>query len=151
MRVLVVYDSSYGNTEKIAQAVCSGMKEVGLTDVECKKADATGPEDFKQAGTWIVGSPTHFGGPTREVKKALKIAFQTGRKDVKGAAFDTRYAKTFGGASEKIQEMMEAEGVKIIAPVERYVVTGGQGPLVEGEEAKAVSFGRRIAGSLRSA
>ncbi|MDD1769385.1 MAG: hypothetical protein LUQ55_05325, partial [Methanomassiliicoccales archaeon] len=92
----------------------------------------------------------HLGGPTREVKKALKIAFQTGRTDVKGASFDTRYAKTVGGASGKIQSMMEAEGIKILIPGEWYVVMGGKGPLAEGEEAKAVSFGRRIAGSLRS-
>ncbi|MGD0057479.1 MAG: flavodoxin domain-containing protein [Methanomassiliicoccales archaeon] len=149
MKVLVAYDSSFGNTEKIAQAISSGMKEVGLTDVICKRADATGPEDFKQADAWIIGSPTHLGSPTGEVKKALKIAFRTGRRDVKGAAFDTRYAKTVGGACGKIQSMMEKEGIKILLPAEWYVITKAKGPLAEGEEAKAVSFGRRIAGSLR--
>lgn len=151
MKVLVVYDSSYGNTEAIAKAICSGLKEGGLIGVVCRKAAAAVSEDFKDSDAWIVGSPTHIGGPTGEVKKALKIAFQTGRSGVKGAAFDTRYAKTFGGACEKIQSMMEKEGIKILLPAEWYVVAKAKGPLVEGEEAKAVSFGKRLADGLRSA
>jgi flavorubredoxin len=151
LRVLVVYDSSFGNTGTIANAICSGLKEGGLTDVVCKKADATVTEDFKNYDAWIVGSPTHFGGPTGEVKKALKIAFRTGRSGVKGAAFDTRYAKTFGGACGKIQSMMEKEGIKILLPAEWFVVAEAKGPLGEGEETKAVSFGKRLAESLRSA
>jgi len=150
MTVLVAHDSSYGNTEKIAQAICSGMKEVGLTDVVCKRADATGPEDFKQADAWIVGSPTHIGGPTGEAKKALKIAFRSGAKGKKGASFDTRMANASKGAAEKLESMMEGEGIVILQKGEGFIVTGMKGPLADGEEAKAVSFGRRIAGSLRT-
>jgi flavodoxin len=150
MRVIVVYDSSYGNTEKIALAICSGMKEVGLSDVVCKRADATAPEDFKQADAWVVGSPTHIGGPTGEAKKALKIASRSGAKGKKGASFDTRMANAPKGAAEKLESMMEGKGIVILQKGEGFIVTGMKGPLVNGEEAKAVSFGRRIAGSLRT-
>lgn len=151
MKVLVIYDSSYGNTEAIAKAICSGLKEGGLADVVCKKAAAAATEDFKNSDAWIVGSPTHIGGPTGEAKKAMKIAFSSGRKDVKGTAFDTRFANTSKGASDKLQSMMEKEGVKILLQSEWFVVAKTKGPLGEDEETKAVSFGKRLADSLRSA
>lgn len=149
MKALVAFDSSYGNTERVAQAICAGMKEVGMVDVSCKRIESTSPDDFRQADVWVIGSPTHMGGPTRETKKALKIAFGTGTEGKKGCAFDTRFAKVPGGAAEKVEAVMSERGVEILLKSEGFVVTGMKGLLAEGEEAKAVGFGRRIAGAIR--
>ncbi len=149
LRTLVVYDSSYGNTEKVALAICSGMKEVGLSEVECKRADAVGDEDFRKSDVWVIGTPTHIGGPTGDAKKAVKIASKIGGAGKSGAVFDTRFASVSKGGSQKIQEMMEKAGVKIVVPAEWFVVEGTKGPLVQGEEARAVTFGRKVAGAIR--
>lgn len=144
-----MYDSSYGNTEKIAMAICHGMKEVGLSEVECERADAVGEEDFQKSDVWIVGTPTHLGGATGDAKKAMKTASRIGGSGKAGAAFDTRFANVSKGGSQKLEEMMEKAGVRILVPAEWFVVEGTKGPLVQGEEAKAVTFGRKIAGAIR--
>jgi flavorubredoxin len=149
MKVLVVYDTSYGNTEKIALSICAGMKEVGLNDVTCKKADSVVIDDFKSADVWVLGSPTHVGSATGTIKKVLKSAIKTGASAKIGVAFDTRFDKATKGGAQKIQKMMERAGMKIAVPGEWFIVENMKGPLAPGEEAKAVTFGRKIAGAIR--
>lgn len=148
MKALIVYDTKYGNTEKIALAISSGMKEVG-TSVVVKKADDVKAEDFKEADAWIVGAPTHVLSATGPAKKALKEGIEAGAGGKKGTSFDTRYDKVGKGGADKLRSMMEGAGMTIVAPPEWFVVKAAKGPLAEGEEAKAVTFGRKIAGALR--
>ncbi|HUL39992.1 MAG TPA: flavodoxin domain-containing protein [Methanomassiliicoccales archaeon] len=148
MKALIVYDTESGNTEKIALAISAGMKEVGTT-VEIRKADSVTEEDFKGADAWIVGTPTHAWSATGKAKKALKLGIASGASGKKGTAFDTRFENVGKGGAEKLSKMMEDAGIQIVAPPEGFVVKGMKGPLAEGEEAKATTLGRRIAGVLR--
>jgi len=149
MRAFIVYDTKTGMTEKVAQAISSGMKEVGFNDIVIKKAEDATEDDFKSAEAWIVGSPTHIGGPTGTTKKALKMGTNSGTAGKMGTAFDTRFANANKGAINKLKAMMEESGVKLIMEPEWFSVTKTSGPLGEGEEAKAATFGRKIAGALR--
>ncbi len=148
MKALIVYDTKTGMTEKVALAISAGMKEVG-TDVIVKKADDVTEDDFKAADAWIVGAPTHIGSATGPAKKALKKGISSGAGGKKGTTFDTRFAKVGKGGADRLRKMMEDAGLRIIVPSEWFVVTGTSGPLADGEEAKAVAFGRKIAGALR--
>ncbi|MEM0448898.1 MAG: flavodoxin domain-containing protein [Methanomassiliicoccales archaeon] len=149
MKALIVYDSKTGMTEKIARAISSGMKEVGA-DVEIKRAASVTAEDLKSAEAWIFGSPTHVGSAMGSVKRALKSGIALGAAGKKGTAFDTRFERVGKGAADKLRKMMEGAGVVIVLPPEWFGVKGMKGPLSEGAEEKAVNFGRRIAGALRS-
>lgn len=148
MKALIVYDTKTGMTEKIALAISSGMKEVGAS-VVVKKADDAMEEDFKAADFWIVGAPTHVGSATGPAKKALKKAIAAGASGKKGTSFDTRFESAGKGGMDKLRKMMEEAGVQIAVPPEWFAVKGMNGPLADGEEAKAVTFGRKIAGALR--
>lgn len=148
MKALIVYDSETGNTEKIAMAISAGMKEVGAS-VEVKKADDVKEEDFKAADAWVVGTPTHAWSATGKAKKALKMGIASGASGKKGSTFDTRFENAGKGGAEKLRKMMEEAGVQVVAPPEVFIVKGMKGPLVDGEEAKAATFGRKIAGALR--
>lgn len=148
MKALVVYDTKTGMTEKIAVAIAAGIKESGAEAV-LKKAEAAGEEDFKGADVWVVGAPTHIGGPTGEAKKALKMGLKAGASGKKGTSFDTRFASSKGGAADKLERMMSEDGVKIVVPPQWFVVTATKGPLADGEEAKAKEFGVKIAAASK--
>lgn len=148
MQALIVYHTKTGMTEKIALAISAGMKEVG-TSVIVKKADDATEEDFKGADAWIVGTPTHVGSATGPAKNALKLGIASGASGKKGTTFDTRFENVGKGGAEKLRKMMEEAGIQIVVPPEWFAVTGMKGPLAEGEEGKATTFGRKIAGALR--
>ncbi len=148
MKALIVYDTKTGNTERIALAISSGMKEIGAEAVVKKAEEVTG-EDFKNADAWIVGAPTHAWSASSPSKKALKLGISSGAAGKKGTAFDTRFENVGKGGVDKLRKMLEEAGVQIVVPPEWFVVKGMKGPLADGEEAKAVAFGRKIASALR--
>lgn len=59
-KILVIYDSRTGNTEKLAQALAEGARKIPGIDVELKKAKETNPEDVATADAYAFGSPSHF-------------------------------------------------------------------------------------------
>lgn len=148
MKALVAYYTHYGNTAKIAQAIATGMKEAGFADVTVKDVASVGVEDFRSADIWVIGSPTHFWSAVGEVKKALKAAFAVGVQGKSGAAFDTRYKGPSKGAANKIEETLSEAGVKIVVPCEFYFVMKNDGPLADGEEARAQAFGKKIVSAV---
>jgi flavodoxin len=151
MKALIVYDTKFGMTEQVANAIMKGMKEGGIFEVATKKAENVDPADFKGADAWIFGSPVHFAGATGDSKKALKAAIETGTSGKKGTAFDTRYAGfSSRGAAMKMMEDIEEAGIKKITEPQWFVVGKSKGPLADGEEAKAIAFGKKIAEALRS-
>ena len=68
-KILVVYDSKTGHTEKMAFAVAEGAKEVKGINVVIKKANETSNEDLLNADGIIIGSPTYYGQMSTKVKK----------------------------------------------------------------------------------
>ena len=59
-KILIMYDSRTGNTEKLAEAVAEGVKRVSGVTVELKRAESVTPEDVIDADGYAVGSPSHF-------------------------------------------------------------------------------------------
>jgi len=151
MKALIVYDTKYGMTEQVANAIMKGMKESGVSEIALKKVGDANEADFKGSDAWIFGSPVHLGGATGDAKKALKMAIETGVSGKKGTAFDTRFVNATGkGAAEKMMEKLEEAGVGKAAEPQWFGVLKTKGPLAEGEEAKAIAFGKKIAEALRS-
>lgn len=68
-KILVVYHSKTGHTEKMAFAVAEGAKQVKGIDVVVRKVDETSNEDLLNADGIIVGSPTYYGQMSGKVKK----------------------------------------------------------------------------------
>lgn len=59
-KILIMYDSRTGNTEKLAEAVAEGVKRISGVTVELKRAESITPEDVINADGYAVGSPSHF-------------------------------------------------------------------------------------------
>ena len=146
MKILVVYDSVYGNTEEIAKAIGDGIGE----DAKVVKAENTGPADLESIELLITGSPTYGGRPTPKMKEFLERIKTISLKDVKIAAFDTRvpatWVKIFGFAAGKIEKQLKSKGGKSVIKPEGFFVTGTRGPLVEGELKRAAKWAQDIIG-----
>jgi NAD(P)H dehydrogenase (quinone) len=59
-KVLIIYDSRGGMTEKIAKLVAEGAKRIPGTTVQLKRADSVNPKDAAVADGYAFGSPSHF-------------------------------------------------------------------------------------------
>ena len=137
MKALVVYDSTYGNTEKIAQAIGEAIGGQVL------RVGEVNPADLKGFDLLIVGSPTHGGFPTEGIHGLLKASLAL--EGVNVAAFDTRTKRTiFGYAAPRIARSLERNGGNLLAPPEGFFVLGMQGPLMDGELERAAGWAKGI-------
>lgn len=67
-QIIVIYDSRTGNTEKMAEAVAEGAKEVPETKVVLKNVDRASLNDLLEADGIIMGSPTYYGDMSGRLK-----------------------------------------------------------------------------------
>ena len=74
MKVLLVYDSVYGNTEKITQAMAEAIATSG--EAKLLRAGEANPPELESIELLIVGSPTHGGRPTPAVQDFLNVLAQ---------------------------------------------------------------------------
>jgi flavodoxin len=144
MKALIVYDSVYGNTEKIARAIAEAITSSG--EVKVLQAGEANPSELASTDLLIVGSPTHGGRPTPAVQGLLnKVPKLQG---INVAAFDTRIPTklvgVFGYAAGRIAKNLKKKGGTLIASPEGFFVTGGQGPLKEGELERAAGWAKGI-------
>lgn len=139
MKSIVIYDSNFGNTKKIAEVVA---KELGGSIMHVSDAEN---EDFKDVDLLVVGNPIHGWRPSEKTIKFLSELKTDQLSGVKATGFDTR-VKLFihGDAVQKILAGLEKAGAKIAHPSEVFYVTGQQGPLLPGEIEKAIDWGKKI-------
>jgi len=98
-KVLIVYYSRSGNTEKMARLIEEGVKGGGV-EVVTKRVQDTAPEELLDYDGIVAGSPTYYGSMAWELKKLLDESIKChGRLDGKvGAAFSS--AANIGGGNE---------------------------------------------------
>ena len=142
MKVLIVYDSVYGNTEKIAKAIGEAI----IGEVKVLRTSGANLSELECLDLLIVGAPTHAGRASPAAKDFLNtISDITG---VNVTAFDTRlttrWVRIFGYAAGRIGKDLEKKGGKLIAPPEGFFVKGKEGPLKEGEIERATSWAKKI-------
>ncbi len=145
MKVLVVYDSAYGNTEKIAKAIGDAI----AGEVRLVRASEAILADVNAIDLLVIGSPTYGGKAMQPIQDFLGKMPEGVIKGMKVAAFDTRltgrFVKVFGFAAEKIAESLKAKGGSLTSTPEGFFVTGKKGPLREGELDRAAAWAREIA------
>ena len=144
MKVLIVYDSTYGNTEKIAKSIGEAIQG----EVRVLRASETDSAAMGQPDLLIVGSPTMGGRPSPHVQDFLDKVPASVVSGVKVAGFDTRlsgrFARIFGYASEKISASLEAKGGKPVTSPAGFLVKGKKGPLADGEMDRAAHWASEV-------
>jgi len=157
MKGIVVYDTSYGNTKKIAETIAETLKESGIeVDIfhvkEAKKLNA------KDYDFLILGSPTKFGTMSFAVKSFLGKIKSEEWMNKPFTAFDTenpeniehaRIENKEWSAAEKIAERLKEKKLNQLLPVLKAQVLGWKGPLVEGEIERTKNYAKELAAKLR--
>lgn len=170
MRTVVVYESMFGNTKAIAEAIAEGLREAG--EVTLGSVDDLSPDQAGDAGLVVVGGPTHGHGMARanahqtlakDASSAKYGAVLAGEESLRGwlerlppgraaaAAFDTRFAKPrwlTGSAATKIAQRLRRKGYTLLG-TESFFIQGSGGPLADGERERAVAWGRALAANLQ--
>ena len=154
MKALVVYDSVFGNTEKIAQAIAKGLG----AETQCLRAGAVTIAQLTAADTIIMGSPTRSFAATPAMMSLLEAIPADALAGKKVAAFDTRilmagikgllFKKIIdkgGYAAPIIAEKLQSKGGILALPAEGFFVKGEEGPLVNGELERAEDWGKTLA------
>jgi flavodoxin len=153
-KVLVIYDSVFGNTEKIAQAIAASLGTQAIPVGQANAGQLAGLDLL------VVGSPTRGFRPTESISKLLNELSKNHLAGVRVAAFDTRIvletinskALRFivdkgGYAASTIAKTLEKKGGRLVVPPEGFFVTGEQGPLKDGELERAGEWaGKLMAG-----
>jgi menaquinone-dependent protoporphyrinogen IX oxidase len=174
MRAVVVYESMFGNTHAIADAIGQGLEPVG-TVVVLPVAEA-GRERLANADLLVVGGPTHFHGMSRtRTRQWAAATAQKPKNDLvldrgsqgpgvrdwlsslspghtRVAAFDTRFtgpAVLRGRASRTISRQLRKHGFEMVAKPESFFVTS-QNHLKPGEEVRAQEWGKRLSAGVVS-
>lgn len=160
MKALVIYDSQFGNTAQIGQAIADGLSgsSEAPNDVESHRIGDVQPDELTGIDLLIVGSPTQKFSPTSATKGFLKSIPSNALNGIKVAAFDTRITEEeikahgflskmvdiFGYAADPISDRLKKKGGEVVMPPEGFTVEGTEGPLTDGELERAMEWAKRI-------
>jgi flavodoxin len=142
MNAVVVYDSQFGNTERVAKAIARALGEYG--QVQAIRVGTMHPADPQQVDLLILGSPTQGWRPTQAMQDfaaQLDVSNITGGLSI--ACFDTRFHKPgwlTGSAAKQIASKLRGAGATLLVPPESFFVEGTQGPLEAGEIERAAKW-----------
>jgi hypothetical protein len=172
---MIVYESMYGNTRRIAESIADGLGTMmSVSVIGVSEAD---PRTLADADLVVVGGPTHLHGMSRTNSRKWAVdaakspahvldvepdALGAGLRDwfdslgnysVKAAAFDTRLdgpAALTGRASKGVAHRLRAHGFDLIAEPASFLVTK-QDVLEPGEQARARDWGATLAARVPAA
>ena len=155
MKALVIYDSVFGNTEKVARAIGAALGTPA--EVPVLQVGSVTPEHLAGVEVLFVGSPTRGFKPTPAVTDFLAVLPSGALKDVKATAFDTRIplesiknrvfrwiVKQGGYADKLIAKALAQKGASLPIPSGGFIVLESEGPLQQGELERAADWAKTI-------
>lgn len=157
MNVLIVVESCFGNTSRVADAVAEGLRSVGATVTVVGAASHPAIDD---ADLLLAGAPTHnMGLPSASTRRQARakggavvesgvaewLGTLSGRSGPRTAVFDTVTGTGVftGSAAKKMEKRLRRLGLDVVAR-ESFLVGGVEGPLAEGELVRAEQWGTSL-------
>lgn len=152
MSALVVYESYFGNTRAIAEAIASGLAAQAVPVTQAPEL----PEDLTLL---VVGAPTqNLGLPQPKGREKVMerggsagdfgvrewLAGLRGHQGVRAVTFDTSTSTAMGTASKAAVKALKRAGFRAVQRGESFKVTGTEGPLAEGELERAREWGASL-------
>ncbi|QTE27984.1 flavodoxin/nitric oxide synthase [Pengzhenrongella sicca] len=163
MRALLIYESMFGNTRDVAQAVAAGL--AGAADVQIVDVGAAGQGVDAGVDLLVLGGPTHAFGMSRPATRAdahkqaghTVTSLDVGVREwlerlgpvpagVAAATFDTRVTtgRVPGSAARAARRRLARAGCRLPLPAETFYVEGTTGPLSVGEVDRAHDWGEQL-------
>jgi menaquinone-dependent protoporphyrinogen IX oxidase len=125
MNALIVYDSQYGDTERIAQAIADTLRESG--EVRAIRLELGHPVELQGVDMFLVGCPTQGWRPTPAMQSFLEELSSERLRERAVACFDTRFRLPrlmTGSAARVMARKLQEKGVSLLAPPESFFVKG---------------------------
>jgi flavodoxin len=158
MKSMVVYDSVYGNTKKVAEAIAEEIKAGGNEAVLVNLRENATPA--LEGDMMFLGSPTRWFKMTSVAKDFAKNLKAMGWKEQPIVMFDTmmgvpedmpernKGSWATKGAAAKLRDLAKAEGLKVRDEVLHIGVTGMKGPLTATGQEEAKNYTKQVLASL---
>lgn len=155
MKTLVIYDSFFGNTKLIAEAIFEGFNSPSNGDIFYVKDFLV--EDLKNYQFLLIGSPTRGFRPSPAIDTFIKSIPKNGLKKVFVCTFDTRLlldaihskvlrfiVKTGGYAAKPMSRVLQKKGGILISEPQGFYVSDEKGPLAKQEIERAKEWGGHL-------
>lgn len=173
MKTVVVYDSLFGNTERVAQAIADALRAFGQVEairVEPAQADELKRQELLRQNhatdvrlepahqvslegvdLLIVGGPTQAFRATPTMQSFLENVSRASLSGMAVACFDTRVRGPFGSAAKTMAKKLQKMGVSLLLPPESFFVEGTKGPMRSGEVERAASWAKTLFNKVEAA
>ncbi|MEJ3748941.1 flavodoxin domain-containing protein [Actinomycetes bacterium KLBMP 9797] len=169
MRAVVVFDSMFGNTRQVAEAITDGVSL--YADTTLLPVDEAAGRLDETPDLLVVGGPTHGHGLSNRASRrpspkqvAQGAVFgRVGLREFLGlvslpvdhavdaATFDTRFDKPAwltGSAARRAARRLRQRGCRLVAPPESFFVDTAAGPPHAGELERARQWGAELGRAL---
>jgi len=130
-KALILFDSVYGNTKKVAMSLSRGLEAGGVNvdTVFIQNFDITELKNYDVIG---IGGPTHFHGASKRMKSFLTKIKHFKMEKKQGFAFETKADfRLAGSAAKRIIRYLKMIKLSIIYPKITSIVLDKEGPLQE--------------------
>jgi len=152
---VVVYDSRFGNTKKVAEALDLGLRESGTRTV-CLDEKDVAVNHLQEYDLICVGAPTEKFSASDSMKVFLEKLKEVDLSGKYAFVFDTKVSPgIFGSAAKYIEKELKNLGLVVLSPRETATVSttreGGAisgATLKEGEEKRFEEIGKELGKSL---
>jgi flavodoxin len=152
IRAAVIYDSNFGNNEKLAKALSAGLERAGV-HVDLLKIGEFNHTKIQDYELICLGGPTHITRTSQNMRDFLDEIKKVNLRGKKGFCFGTRMDSRMNifdinGSAKKIEGKLRRRGLKMVKEAVNVIVEGREGPLAEGSENRYKEIGHDLGGIL---
>jgi flavodoxin len=160
-KALVIYDSVFGNTKRIAQSIADALSQemnahlLSVNDVK--------PQNLEDVRLLLIGSPTRQFRATPATMAWIKSLTPGALNGVRAASFDTRipedqlksnkalnfFSWLIAYAADSLSKALVKKNAQIIAVPKGFYVSGMEGPLVDGELDRAADWAKSLVSLIK--
>lgn len=146
INILIVYDTKYGNTKKVAEKIGEGLKSVEENDITIENVENVDLNKKANYDLILIGSPNHYGSCTKPIKNFIT---KLPESSVKGNAYAV--FETYMFNPKKVVKIMEKRINEVIphtiktSPGLSIKVAANKGPILDEELPKCKEFGIKLA------
>jgi flavodoxin len=147
MNALVLYDSKYGNTERIAETIALAFQEAVPTRLSAIEDVPDVAAALAEVDVLVVGGPTQMHGVSAGLRHMVESLGDESLKGIRTAAFDTRLhgmKVVTGSASVRLGRLLRRRGAWLVVPPASFIVEGREGPLQPGEVEHANAWAAEV-------
>ncbi len=145
-RAVIIYESLYGNTRRVADAIARGIQTAG--DITCKvvKTSELHTDDICNYDAILFGCPNHNQAPALNMIRFLERASIVHVRNRIGGVFDTYTGGNKAVALTKLAEIVSEKfpGIELIGEGVSAKVESRKGPVLDSEIVEATNFGKSI-------